>query len=80
MGGRAILLGVSIPAGYVLMNLLPLDPARIGWDPSQLLYITLYYLLLGIPFFFFGLIVSTALSLRSGESGSIYGADLIGAG
>lgn len=75
-----LLLGASITVSYVLANLLPFDPIRLSWDRTQLLYICLYYLLLSLPFFFFGLIVSTAFSSASERSGFVYGADLLGAG
>lgn len=80
LGGYALLLGLSIPAGYLLSNLVPFDPERLAWDRVQLLYILAYYVLLSAPFFFFGLVVSTALSVASRRSGLVYGADLLGAG
>ncbi len=76
---HCLMLGLSIPVSYLLTNSLPFDPARLAWDRVQLLYISLYYLLLSLPFLFFGLIVSTALSTMEGRTGYIYGADLTGA-
>jgi hypothetical protein len=80
LGPYALLLGVSIQAGYVLANLIPFDPHRLSWDRLQLFYIMLYYILLSAPFFFFGLVMSTSFSASSGKSGLLYGSDLLGAG
>jgi len=75
-----LMLAVGIPLSYLLMNMVPFEPARLSWDRMQILYISIYYLLLSFPFFSFGLIISTALSTMPENTGHIYGADLIGAG
>lgn len=75
-----IMLSISIPASYLVMNNIPLEPARLSWDRIQIFYITLYYLILSVPFFCFGLTVSTAFSEMRGYSRHIYAADLSGAG
>jgi hypothetical protein len=80
IGNYGVLLGASITASYLLSNLLPFDPAKLSWDRAQILYICLYYLLLSVPFFFFGLSVASALALISERAGLVYGADLLGAG
>lgn len=71
---------VAIPAGYLAINNIPFDPVRFSWDRSQLFYIGLYYLFLSLPFFFSGLIVSTAFCTLDRPPAHIYGADLMGAG
>jgi len=75
-----LMLAISIPASYLLANAVPFDPARLSWDPLQLLAIGLYYIILCIPFFCFGLIVSIAYAARSEEANAIYASDLLGAG
>ncbi len=75
-----LLLAISIPASYLLANAVPFDPARLAWDRLQLLAISLYYIILCIPFFWFGLIVSIAYAARSEEANAIYASDLLGAG
>lgn len=75
-----LLLAISIPASYLLANAVPFDPARLSWDRLQLLAISLYYIILCIPFFWFGLIVSIAYAARSEEANAIYASDLLGAG
>ena len=76
----ALMLAISIPVSYLLANAVPFDPARLSWDRLQLLAISLYYLILCIPFFCFGLIVSIAYAARSEEANAIYASDLLGAG
>ena len=75
-----LLFCISVPASYLLMNIVPFDPARLSWDRSQVLYLSLYYLILSFPFFSFGLVISSALSTMTKATGHIYGADLTGAG
>jgi hypothetical protein len=80
IGFYLLLFSAGMPLSYLLANQIPFDPAKLSWDTAQLFYITLYYLILSLPFFAFGLIVSAAFSNMSEKSGSIYGADLTGAG
>jgi hypothetical protein len=76
----ALMLAVILPASYLLANAVPFDPARLSWDRLQILALGLFYLILAVPFFFFGLIVSTAYSALNREAHAIYAADLAGAG
>jgi hypothetical protein len=75
-----LLLAISIPLSYLLANTVSFDPARLPWDRLQLLAIGLYYIILCVPFFCFGLIVSTAYSTMSHDTSAIYASDLVGAG
>ncbi|HXY55338.1 MAG TPA: hypothetical protein VEM40_11780, partial [Nitrospirota bacterium] len=75
-----LMLAVSIPASYLLANAVTFDPARLSWDRMQILAISLYYFILSVPFFFFGLIVSVSYSTMSREANTIYAVDLTGAG
>ncbi|GAB4389887.1 MAG: hypothetical protein Kow0025_18170 [Thermodesulfovibrionales bacterium] len=79
-GAWAILLALSIPAGYLTAGALPFDPVKLSWDRGQVLYIGAYYILLGAPFFFFGLIMASAFAGLRDRAGYVYGADLLGAG
>ncbi len=80
IGLYGLLLGAGITFSYVVSNQIPFDPVRLSWDKIELVYICLYYLLLSVPFFFFGLSVSTVFTSLSSRTGFIYGSDLIGAG
>ncbi len=75
-----LMLAITVPASYLLANTVPFDPARLSWDRTQLLAISLYYIILCVPFFCFGLIVAAAYSAMSREANAIYAADLLGAG
>lgn len=79
-GTYALLLAVCVVAGYLVANALPFDPVKLAWDRSQILYIGVYYIVLGSPFFFFGLIMSSSFAELRDRAGSVYGADLLGAG
>ncbi len=76
----ALLFGISISLSYLLANQIPFDPVELSWSKMQFLNIGLYYVILAVPFFFAGLVIATALSLISGKSALLYGADLLGAG
>src|SRR6266498_3831977 len=62
IGLYGLLLAGAITVTYITSNRLPFDPVRLSWDRMQLIYICLYYVILSVPFFFFGLIVSIAFS------------------
>jgi hypothetical protein len=70
---------MSIIVSFLLANNIPFDPFRITWDRLQLLYIMVYYVLLSIPFFFGGMIMTLALS-KMEDVGRIYFSSLLGAG
>ncbi len=76
----SFLLAAAIPASYLLANAVPFDPARLSWDWTQLFSVSLYYLILAVPFFCFGLIVSTAYATMPRAANAIYASDLAGAG
>ena len=72
------LFSASTLAAYFLGNQIPFDIARIAWDPWQVLYLLLFYLVYAIPFFFSGLTLSLAMTRWSAFSGKLYSFDLIG--
>ncbi|MBX7046066.1 MAG: hypothetical protein K1X86_09530 [Ignavibacteria bacterium] len=76
----SILYGVSILASFLIINQIPFDPFSLLTDTIQFLYLPLYYLLITIPFFFSGLIISILLSYFKNEISKLYFFDLIGAG
>jgi hypothetical protein len=76
----SFLLAAGMPASYLLANAVPFDPARLSWDWTQLFDLSLYYLMLSVPFFCFGLIVSAAYSAMPRATNAIYASDLAGAG
>jgi SAM-dependent methyltransferase len=77
---ESLLLGISIPASYLLSKAIPFDPLSLLWAQEQILNIGIYYLTLSLPFFFTGLIVAKAFLAFSDRAGLLYGGDLLGAG
>ncbi|MBI3583662.1 MAG: hypothetical protein HY096_06895 [Nitrospinae bacterium] len=76
----ALLFAISSPLSYIITNRIAFDPVKIAWDPIQLIYILIYYILFSIPFFFSGMTISIAISRFSNIVHRIYFSDLIGAG
>lgn len=76
----SICYGASVIISFILMNKIPFDPFSLLTDPVQFLYLPLYYLLITIPFFFAGLIISILLSRFKTDIPKLYFFDLIGAG
>jgi len=76
----SILYGISIFASFTIINQIPFDPFSLLTDKIQFLYLPIYYLLITIPFFFSGLIISVLLSYFRNEISKLYFFDLIGAG
>jgi|GEM_PF-648328 len=72
--------GASVMICFILMNKIPFDPFSLLTDPIQFLYLPMYYILITIPFFFAGLIISILLSRFKSEVSKLYFFDLIGAG
>lgn len=73
------LFSFSVLISLALMIRVPLDPLAIN-EPQHFLYLLAYYALVVLPFFFAGLTLGTVLSRMAGQIGSLYFADLIGAG
>lgn len=76
----SILFGASTFISFIIINKIPFDPFSLLTDKIQFLYLPLYYLLITIPFFFSGLIISILLSYFKNEISKLYFFDLIGAG
>lgn len=72
-------LSAAMILGYVLAVRIPFDPVRLSWDKTQILLITLYYLILAIPFFVSGMIIASLFSSKGSNAGILYAADLTGA-
>lgn len=67
-------------AAYLVINYVPFDSYVLAWDRLQILYLFIHYLVLTLPFFFTGLIVSAAISAYPEEVGKIYFSSLAGSG
>jgi len=72
------LFSASILLSYAILNHIPFDPSRLNWDPLQIFYITVYYVLLSIPFLFSGIVVALALERAGTRVNELYFSSFIG--
>ncbi|MEP7146514.1 MAG: class I SAM-dependent methyltransferase, partial [bacterium] len=76
----SICYGSAVVISFILINKIPFDPFSLLSDPIQFLYLPVYYILITIPFFFAGLIISILLTRFKNDISKLYFFDLIGAG
>lgn len=78
---NAFCCGIAIWGAFTGLNQIPihLPNAPNGW-PSELLNLSLVFVALGLPFFFFGFIISSLFEKKGEKAGIYYFADLTGAG
>ena len=76
----SMIYGVSVVVCFMLINKIPFDPFSLFTETIQFLYFPIYYLLITIPFFFAGLIISLLLTRFKSEVSKLYFFDLLGAG
>lgn len=65
---------------FITLNNIPLDYFRLPLEPVQIVYLLLAFVLLALPFFFSGLIISLAYTLVPLKTGFIYFASMAGSG
>jgi SAM-dependent methyltransferase len=75
-----LLFSFSAPACFLLVQLIPFNPAEILWAPVQFLYLCSIYLILTLPFFFAANVIGLSFCQYKEQVSSIYAADLLGAG
>jgi len=73
-----ILFTLSTTISFIVLNRIPLDYFRLPLEPVQALYLMTAYLLLSLPFFFTGIIVSLAYACLPEKTGRVYFASMIG--
>jgi hypothetical protein len=76
----AVLFGVCAVAAFAAAQALPFNPLELVWDPRQWLYLAALYFVLAVPFFCVALCICLAYMRYQDRIGTIYFADLIGAG
>jgi hypothetical protein len=76
----AMIYGVSVILTFKISYYIPIDPFSLLTQKYQFLLIPVYYLLITIPFFFAGLIISFMLTKFRDDVPRLYFADLVGAG
>jgi spermidine synthase len=73
-----ILFTLSAIISFIVLNRIPLDYFRLPIEPVQALYLLTAYLLLALPFFFTGLVVSIAYAFMPEKTGFVYFASMAG--
>lgn len=69
---------ISIIVAFTLIKLLPLDYYKFPVQPVQAFYLFSTYICLSIPFFFMGLIVSSAYLAIPHQTGQVYFMNMLG--
>ncbi len=70
-------IGSTIGA-YITINNLPFDYFRLPLEPVQIFYLLIVYLVLTLPFFFTGVMVSIAFIAIPEKTGHVYFATMVG--
>ncbi len=76
----AALFGVTTVACFWLMQRIPFDPFSLLANRWQLLFMSLYYLVISTPFFCSGLALALLFTRGSPQVNRLYAFDLVGAG
>lgn len=76
----ATLFALTAVGSFALVVRLPFNPLALVWDPRQLVWLSLAYSLLVLPFFFGGGAIGLVFTRFSNEIGRLYAYDLVGAG
>ncbi|MEZ5964008.1 MAG: hypothetical protein R3F56_09210 [Planctomycetota bacterium] len=71
---------VATPLCYLMMTRVFFDPQKITSEPLNLISLLLIYGIIALPFFCAGLAICAAISSYRSHVGSVYFADLLGAG
>ena len=74
----SVLFGISAPASFLLSQSLPFNALAVVWDPGQLLYLPIMYLLLVVPFFCAATCIGLAFVCFGDQIGRIYAYNLVG--
>lgn len=78
--GFSLLFGITVVAGVVAAQCVPLDALSLVWDPTQGLWLALIYFILMVPFFFAASCLGLVFMRFTASIHSLYAVDLIGAG
>jgi len=73
-----ILYTITAIISFIVLNQIPLDYFKLPLQPVQTLYLLTAYLLLALPFFFTGLVVSLAYAFIPEKTGLVYFSSMAG--
>jgi len=78
IAGVLCLYSMSALFSFMVLNHLPLDYFRLAVEPRQLLYLSTAYLMLALPFFFAGMLISAAYMAAPERTAMVYFASMTG--
>jgi len=78
LAGLALGYGITCLGAYLFINRLPFDSFSIAWDLRQVALLFLHYVVLAIPFFCSGAVLSLCFTIRQDAAGKTYAYNLIG--
>ena len=70
----------SMAAAHIIAQFIPFNPVFIGSDPRQLLWIGMYYLIYGVPFFFGALFIGVSFIILDRKIYQLYFWNMLGSG
>ena len=68
----SILFSLSVLIGFFITNNTIFDPFQANLNPSHIFVLLIYYIFLGLPFFFFGIIIAHSFLRFQKKAGKIY--------
>ena len=76
----AALFALSLPVCFAVAQRIPFNPFLLLWEPRQLLGLSLYYLVLFVPFFLAATAIGLLLLERARQAPRVYFFNLLGSG
>lgn len=74
----SLLFSLSVVIGFFILNKITFDPYTAMLNFFEIFKLLFYYILLGLPFFFLGIIIVYSFSKHQKDSGKIYFYNLLG--
>lgn len=78
LAGLALGYGITCLGAYLFVNQVPFDSFSIAWDVRQVALLFLHYVVLAIPFFCSGAVLSLRFAIQPDAAGTTYAYNLIG--
>jgi len=78
LAGLSLGYGITCLGAYLFINQVPFDSFSIAWDMRQVALLFLHYVVLAIPFFCSGAVLSLCFTMRQDATGKTYAYNLIG--
>lgn len=72
LGFLLVIYSLTVISAYMVLNNIPLDYFRLPVEPVQALYLLCAYLVLALPFFLAGMVISITFAAYSENAGLVY--------